>query len=118
LGVGLTHEEAVSDALRDFINSYKDLPVYVYQIGKKFRNELRAKSGLLRGREFIMKDLYSLSRSQEEHEAFYEKISAAYMRIFTQLGIGDITYPTYASGGYFSEFSREFQTISDIGEDT
>jgi prolyl-tRNA synthetase len=118
LGVGLTHEEAVSDALRDFINSYKDLPVYVYQIGRKFRNELRAKSGLLRGREFIMKDLYSLSRSQEEHEAFYEKISAAYMRIFARLGIGDITYPTYASGGYFSEFSREFQTISDIGEDT
>jgi prolyl-tRNA synthetase len=117
LGVGLTHEEAVADALRDFINSYKDLPVYVYQIGKKFRNELRAKSGLLRGREFIMKDLYSLSRSQEEHDAFYEKISAAYMRIFTRLGIGDITYPTYASGGYFSEFSREFQTISDIGED-
>jgi prolyl-tRNA synthetase len=118
LGVGLTHEEAVSDALRDFINSYKDLPVYVYQIGKKFRNELRAKSGLLRGREFIMKDLYSLSRSQEEHEAFYEKITGAYMRIFAQLGIGDITYQTYASGGYFSEFSREFQTISDIGEDT
>lgn len=118
LGVGLTHEEAVADALRDFIGSYKDLPIYVYQIQNKYRNELRAKSGLMRGREFIMKDLYSLSRSEEEHNEFYEKISQAYMKIYTRLGIGDITYPTYASGGYFSEFSREFQTLSDIGEDT
>ncbi|MBX4199473.1 prolyl-tRNA synthetase [Candidatus Saccharibacteria bacterium] len=118
LGVGLTHEEAVADALSDYVLSYKDLPVYVYQIQNKFRNELRAKSGLLRGREFVMKDLYSLSRSQEEHDAFYEKITGAYLKIFSRIGLGDITYPTYASGGYFSGFSREFQTLSDIGEDT
>ena len=118
LGVGLTHEEAVADALHDYIFSYKDLPIYVYQIQNKFRNELRAKSGLLRGREFVMKDLYSLSRSQEEHDAFYEKISSAYLKIFSRVGLGDITYPTYASGGYFSGFSREFQTLSEIGEDT
>lgn len=118
LGVGLTHEEAVADALKDFIGSYKDLPIYIYQIQNKYRNELRAKSGLMRGREFIMKDLYSFSRSEQEHEDFYEKISQAYTKIYQRLGIGEITYPTYASGGYFSEFSREFQTISEIGEDT
>src|SRR5665213_976304 len=118
LGVGLTHEEAVADALRDFVSSYKDLPVYVYQIQNKYRNELRAKSGLMRGREFIMKDMYSLSRNQEEHVAFYDKVTAAYMKVYARLGLGDITYQTYASGGYFTEFSREFQTLSDIGEDT
>jgi prolyl-tRNA synthetase len=118
LGVGLTHEEAVADALGDFINSYKDLPIYVYQIQNKYRNELRAKSGLMRGREFVMKDLYSFSRTEQEHNDFYERITEAYMKIYTRLGLGDITYPTYASGGYFSEFSREFQTLSPIGEDT
>lgn len=118
LGVGLTHEEAVADALRDFINSYKDLPIYVYQIQNKYRNELRAKSGLMRGREFVMKDLYSFSRNEQEHNDFYEKITVAYMKVYDRLGIGGITYPTYASGGYFSEFSREFQTLSPIGEDT
>jgi len=118
LGVGLTHEEAVADALQNYIPSYKDLPVYVYQIQNKFRNELRAKSGLLRGREFIMKDLYSLSRTQEEHDEFYEKATVAYNKVYSRLGIGDVTYPTYASGGYFSEFSREFQTLSEVGEDT
>jgi len=118
LGVGLTHAEAVADALADYIPSYKDFPVYVYQIQNKYRNELRAKSGLLRGREFIMKDLYSFSRSQEEHDKFYETATQAYMRVYKRLGIGETTYPTYASGGYFSEFSREFQTLSDIGEDT
>lgn len=118
VGVGLTHEEAIADMLQDYVYSYKDLPIYVYQIQNKFRNELRAKSGLLRGREFVMKDLYSLSRTQEEHDAFYEKISDAYMKVYSRLGLGDITYPTYASGGYFSGFSREFQTLSEIGEDT
>lgn len=118
LGVGLTHEEPIADALSDYIPSYKDYPVYVYQIQNKYRNELRAKSGLMRGREFIMKDMYSLSRTQDEHDEFYEKATAAYMKIYARLGLGDITYPTYASGGYFSEFSREFQTLSEIGEDT
>ncbi len=118
LGVGLTHEEAVVDAMRDYLTSYKDLPKYTYQIQTKFRNELRAKSGLMRGREFLMKDLYSFSKSQEEHDEFYEKITEAYHRVYRRLGLGDITYTTFASGGIFSEFSREFQTISEVGEDT
>jgi prolyl-tRNA synthetase len=119
LGVGLTHEEPIVDALQGFIGSYKDLPVYVYQIGPKFRNELRAKSGLLRGREFTMKDMYSFARSQEEHDELYEKAAAAYTRVYERLGLGDVTYRTYADGGYFTtKFSDEYQTISPIGEDT
>lgn len=119
LGMGLTHEEPIVDALSSFVNSYKDLPIYVYQIQSKFRNELRAKSGLLRGREFVMKDMYSLARSQKEHEALYEKAAKAYDRVYERLGIGDITYRTAADGGIFTEkFSDEFQTVSPIGEDT
>lgn len=118
LGMGLTHEEPIVDALKDFVGSYKDLPVLVYQIQSKFRNELRAKSGLLRGREFVMKDMYSFARSQEEHAEVYEQIAAAYHRVYERLGIGDITYRTYADGGYFTDkFSDEFQTRSAIGED-
>jgi len=119
LGMGLTHEEPIVDALKAFIGSYKDLPVSVYQIQSKFRNELRAKSGLLRGREFVMKDMYSFARSQEEHDKVYEEVAAAYGRVYARLGIGDITYRTYADGGIFTQkFSDEFQTISPIGEDT
>lgn len=118
LGVGLTHEEPITDMLRDYAGSYKDYPIYIYQIGTKFRNELRAKSGLLRGREFLMKDLYSFSRTQKEHDEFYETAAAAYLKIYERLGLGDITYRTYASGGIFSKFSDEFQTLSEIGEDT
>jgi len=119
LGVGLTHEEPIVDALKDFVNSYKDLPVMVYQIGPKFRNELRAKSGLLRGREFTMKDMYSFARTQAEHDELYEKVAEAYMRVYERLGLGDVTYRTYADGGYFTtKFSDEYQTVSPIGEDT
>lgn len=118
LGVGLTHEEPIANALRPFINSYKDLPVYVYQIQNKFRNELRAKSGIMRGREFLMKDLYSFCRDQQEHEQFYETVTESYHRIYARLGIGDITYTTFADGGIFSDYSREFQTLSGAGEDT
>lgn len=118
LGIGLTHEEPITDMLREFAQSYKDFPVYIYQIQGKFRNELRAKSGLMRGREFLMKDLYSFSRSQAEHDEFYERAATAYMRVYERLGIGDITYRTYASGGIFSQFSDEFQTLSHVGEDT
>lgn len=119
LGMGLTHEEPIVNALKDFVGSYKDLPLSVYQIQSKFRNELRAKSGLMRGREFIMKDMYSFSRSQDEHAEVYEKVAEAYHRVYARLGIGDITYRTYADGGIFTEkFSDEFQTISPIGEDT
>jgi prolyl-tRNA synthetase len=119
LGVGLTHEEPIVDTLRDYVNSYKDLPFSVYQIQTKFRNELRAKSGLLRGREFLMKDMYSFARNQTEHEAIYEKTVTAYHKVYDRLGLGSITYRTYADGGIFtSRFSDEFQTISEVGEDT
>jgi prolyl-tRNA synthetase len=91
LGVGLTHEEPIVDALSDYITSYKDLPLYVFQIQTKFRNEKRAKSGLLRGREFIMKDMYSLARNQQEHTELYEKAAQAYSRVFDRLGIGQLT---------------------------
>jgi len=118
IGLASTHEEPLTDMMSHHINSYKDLPTYVYQFQTKFRNELRAKSGLMRVREFIMKDLYSFSRTEEELEAFYEQCAIAYMRIFDRVGLGDKTYRTFASGGAFSTFSDEFQTVSDAGEDT
>lgn len=118
LGLSNTHEEAVTAIMRGFINSYKDLPVYAYQFQTKFRNELRSKSGLLRCREFIMKDMYSFCRDQKNHDEFYEKAKAAYGKIFDRLGLGKDTYLTVASGGSFSKFSHEFQTITDVGEDT
>lgn len=119
LGVGLTHEEPIVNAARAYINSYKDLPRSVYQIGTKFRNEKRAKSGILRGREFIMKDLYSFSRDQQQHDEVYEAIAEAYHRVYRRLGIGDVTFRVKADGGIFTKrYSDEFQTISPIGEDT
>ncbi len=119
LGVGLTHEEPIVDALSNYVSSYRDLPISVYQIQNKFRNELRAKSGILRGREFIMKDMYSFARTEEEHVKIYEEVAQAYHRVYKRLGIGHITYRTYADGGIFTKkFSDEFQTVSGIGEDT
>ncbi len=117
-GLAPTHEEPITKMMKNFINSYKDLPVYPYQFQTKFRAELRSKSGLMRGREFLMKDLYSFSESCEQHDEFYEKISQAYARVFVRLGLGDFTYKTFASGGSFSKFSHEFQTVSSVGEDT
>ena len=118
LGLGFTHEEPLARAMLDHINSYNDLPKYVYQFQKKFRNELRAKSGIMRGREFVMKDLYSFSKSEDEHNQFYETSKEAYKRVFERAGLGEITYITFASGGVFSEFSHEFQTLTSAGEDT
>jgi len=118
LGLAPTHEEPLTKLMKNYIHSYKDLPVYPYQFQIKFRNELRSKSGLMRGREFWMKDLYSFSRTQEEHDTFYEKTAVAYGKVFDRLGLGEITYKTFASGGSFAKFSHEFQTISDVGEDT
>lgn len=119
LGMGLTHEEPIVDMLSDYISSYKDLPVLVYQIQTKFRNELRAQAGLLRGREFVMKDMYSFAKTQQEHDEIYEHVASAYTKVFDRLGIGDITYRTYADGGIFTpRFSDEFQMLSEIGEDT
>lgn len=118
LGLSNTHEEAITAILKNFARSYKDLPAYPYQFQTKFRNEPRARSGLLRCREFIMKDLYSFSRTQAEHDEFYEKAKTAYAKIFDRLGIGKQTILTFASGGSFTKFSHEFQTLSDVGEDT
>jgi len=117
LGLAPTHEEPLTVLMREYVHSYKDLPCYPYQIQTKFRNETRAKSGIMRGREFLMKDLYSFSKTQEEHDAFYEKAKEAYTKVFNRLGIGEWTFVTFASGGSFSKFSHEFQTLSDAGED-
>lgn len=117
LGLGFTHEEPLTQLMTEYIHSFRDLPVYVYQFQTKFRNETRAKSGVMRSREFVMKDLYSFSRTEEEHSAFYEKAKKAYLSIFEKVGLGDSTYTTFASGGSFSKYSHEFQTITDAGED-
>ncbi len=115
--LGPTHEEVISPLAKKIILSYKDLPFYVFQIQTKFRNELRAKSGLLRTREFLMKDLYSFHSSQEDLDKYYEKVGQAYLRIFQRCGIGKVTYQTWASGGTFSKFSHEYQTVTKSGED-
>ncbi|MCU0667332.1 MAG: proline--tRNA ligase [Patescibacteria group bacterium] len=118
LGVGLTHEEPIVDAAKAYISSHKDLPVSVYQIGNKFRNEKRAKSGLLRGREFIMKDAYTFARDQDQHQQVYEQLAEAYHKVYQRLGLGDCTYRVKADGGIFTKrYSDEFQTKSSIGED-
>lgn len=117
LGLGFTHEEPLTDVLKNHISSYKDLPIAAYQIQAKFRNELRAKSGVMRGREFLMKDMYSFSKSEEEHNAFYKEVQKAYKRAYDRLGIGHLTYMTFASGGTFAKYSHEFQTLTAAGED-
>lgn len=119
VGIANTHEEPITNMLTHFVNSYKDFPVYVYQFQNKFRNELRAKSGIMRVKEFIMKDLYSFSKTEEEFKEFYEKCAEAYIKIFKRVGIGHKTYRTIAAGGSFtSGFTDEFQTVSGAGEDT
>lgn len=118
LGLAPTHEEPFVEMMKTYISSYKDLPVYLYQFQTKFRNELRAKSGIMRTREFLMKDLYSFSTDAEQHDEFYHKVEEAYKKIYQRLGIGDCTYQTFASGGVFSKFSHEFQTVVEVGEDT
>lgn len=117
IGLAPTHEEPLTALMSEYVSSYKDLPAYVYQFQTKFRNELRAKSGIMRVREFVMKDLYSFSRGEEEFREFYERCANAYERIFQRVGIGDRTYRTFASGGSFSKFSDEYQMICDAGED-
>lgn len=118
LALGSTHEEIITPIAKNLIQSYQDLPLAAYQIQTKFRDEKRAKSGILRGREFIMKDLYSFHSSSEDLDKYYHIVTQAYLNIYKRLGIGQITLKTYASGGTFSKYSHEFQTISDIGEDT
>ena len=115
--LGATHEEVVTPLAKKFIFSYKDLPFGVYQIQTKFRNEKRAKAGLLRGREFLMKDLYSFHTNQADLDVYYEKAIEAYKKIYDRLGLGAATYVTYASGGSFAKYSHEFQTLAEAGED-
>jgi prolyl-tRNA synthetase len=118
LGLGFSHEENLTPLVKSFITSYRDLPIAAYQIQNKFRNELRSKSGLMRGREFLMKDMYSFAISDQQHDEFYAQAQVAYGKIYERLGIGDRTFMTFASGGSFSKYSHEFQTLSDAGEDT
>lgn len=117
VGLAWSHEEPIMNMLREHVHSYKDLPVAVYQFQTKLRNELRAKSGIMRGREFLMKDLYSIHATKEDLARFYDRVIEAYKRIYDRLGIGQLTYVTFASGGAFTKFSHEFQTICEAGED-
>ncbi|MGI9027385.1 MAG: aminoacyl--tRNA ligase-related protein [Candidatus Saccharimonadales bacterium] len=117
VGFGWSHEEAIIEMMKQHVSSYKDLPVSVYQFQTKMRNELRAKSGVMRGREFVMKDMYSCSINSDQHEKIYNQAIEAYTKVFERLGLGDDTYVTFASGGAFTEFSHEFQTVCEAGED-
>ena len=117
VGFGGSHEEPIADMMKDYIATYKDLPIVVHQFQTKLRNELRAKSGIMRGREFVMNDMYSFARGEGEHTAFYNAAIDAYKKVFERAGIGADTFVTFAPGGAFTEFSHEFQTITDAGED-
>lgn len=117
VGFGWSHEESIMEMMQQFVRSYKDLPTAVYQFQTKLRNELRAKSGIMRGREFVMKDMYSLHATAEDLDAYYTGVIEAYKKVYRRLGIGEDTYVTFASGGAFTKFSHEFQTICDAGED-
>lgn len=115
--LGPTHEEVVTPLLQGLNLSYRDLPKAVFQIQTKFRDEARAKSGVLRGREFLMKDLYSFHADEGELNSYYEKVKESYYKIFKSMGLGHVTFLTFASGGTFSKYSHEFQTLTAAGED-
>ncbi len=117
VGFGWSHEEPIGEMMKNFVGSYKDLPIFVYQFQTKLRNELRAKSGVMRGREFVMKDMYSFALGEEDHTTFYNATIDAYLRVFERLGLRNDTFVTFASGGAFTQFSHEFQTICEAGED-
>jgi prolyl-tRNA synthetase len=117
LGLAWSHEEPITNMMKNYISSYRDLPVSVYQFQTKLRNELRSKSGIMRGREFVMKDMYTYARSPEELDKLYNQAKEAYLSVFDRIGLGEITYITAASGGAFTKFSHEFQTITEAGED-
>src|SRR3989344_2891116 len=115
--LGWSHEEVLTAIVSKYVSSYKDLPFAAYQIQTKFRHEARAKSGLLRGREFMMKDLYSFHVSEEDLNLYYEKAAKAYHKVFERCGLKAIY--TLAAGGVFTDnFTHEFQVLSEIGEDT
>ena len=117
VGLGWSHEEPIVEMMKQYVKSYKDLPSSLYQFQTKMRNEVRAKSGIMRGREFVMKDMYSFHATAEDLASYYDATIAAYNRVYERLGIGDDTYVTFASGGAFTKFSHEFQTICEAGED-
>ena len=118
IGLGWSHEEPIVNMMKNHINSYKNLPATVHQFQNKLRNETRAKAGVMRCREFIMKDMYSFNVDEKTHMDFYSKTIESYMNVYKRLGLGDITYITSASGGVFTDkFSHEFQTLCDAGED-
>ncbi len=114
--VGQSEEEIVTPIAQEYISSYKDLPVAIYQMGQKYRDELRAKSGIMRGREFTMKDMYSFHETQEDFDRFYAEAKEAYLRVYTRCGL--IAKATEASGGSFTKkLSYEFMVLTDAGED-
>lgn len=118
IGFGWSHEEPISEMMKSHVSSFRDLPVTVHQFQNKFRNEERAKSGVMRGREFVMKDMYHFSETEAENLSFYESVIEAYMNVYKRMGLGETTFVTSASGGVFTDkFSHEFQTLSDAGED-
>lgn len=121
IGFGWSHEEPIVNMMKSHVGSHvggNSLPVYVHQFQNKLRNEVRAKSGIMRCREFIMKDMYSFTEDEEKHMDFYNKTIEAYNMVYKRVGLGDITFVTSASGGVFTDkFSHEFQTICDAGED-
>ncbi|MBA3733197.1 prolyl-tRNA synthetase [Patescibacteria group bacterium] len=118
VGFGWSHEEPITNMMKFHTGSYNELPRYVHQFQNKLRNEVRAKSGIMRCREFVMKDMYSYSVDEKQHMDFYNKVTESYMKVFNNIGLGGITYITSASGGLFTEkFSHEFQTLCEAGED-
>lgn len=116
--LGATHEEVVTPLAKKHVFSYRELPLYLFQIQTKFRNEKRAKAGLIRGREFVMKDLYSFHTTEEDLNEYYKLAQKAYFKIFERVGLLDKTYLTFASGGAFTKYSHEYQTVTEAGEDT
>lgn len=118
LGLGWSHEEPIVEMMKQYIHSYKDLPASLHQFQTKMRNELRAKSGIMRGREFVMDDMYSFHATAEDLEQYYQKAIEAYKKVYDRFGIGGDTYVTFASGGAFTKFSHEFQTVCEAGEDS
>ena len=117
VGFGWSHEEPITAMMNNYLTSYRDFPAVVHQFQTKLRNELRSKSGIMRGREFVMNDMYSYNVDEKAHLDFYEKSKEAYMNVYKRVGLGDITYITFAAGGAFTKYSHEFQTITDAGED-
>jgi prolyl-tRNA synthetase len=110
-----SNEETVTPLAKEWIHSAKDMPLAIYHINWKFRDELRSKSGIMRGREFLMKDMYSFHATQDDFDKFYAKAKVAYMNVYKRLGL--VAKATEASGGAFTEkVSYEFEVLTDAGE--